>query len=541
MSANDPVSVQICGSKPLGSTVVYCIAVTGACESHIVERRFHEFAALEEHLRDVFSGLPAMPPKSLFRKHFSYEFMTERKQKLDEFIRAAVKVDSELQTPELRAFLSVDKSKILAAQAARKLRLELLDLEWAQCGLAWHSCEVVTQGDLDRLAAEHRIMTLWDQSKWKSIKTLASIQGGEGLVELMTSHEHEEQRVAVKTLPLKLLRLCPQDFNDVYPDRYERPWTDISIVKYLNSCCFPWSCELLGVYLDDDVVHIATSFANRGDLYTWCESDTSTAGVAREEVMRPIVSQLVRATCWLHNLGIAHRDLSLENVLLTDVGEAQLQVKIVDFGHATLSRMASLEVRGKPSYQAPEMHGRADYDTFLVDSFSVGVIIYCMAVHSYPWDHTLPGMDRSFEVARTYGMEHFLRKKQLPCEERPVAAVFSVFLVELLCGLLAFAPEIRHSLGEACFEKRAQRTASPKLPLSEAQLEKRPLHMVASATFDEVRSDVSTTPSFSALTSQNSGESDVEWHVEELNVSQKPRASIWDSQWLFVQNLYNVQ
>merc|ERR1719491_52809 len=120
--------------------------------------------------------------------------------------------------------------------------------------------------------------------------------------------------------------------------------------------------------------------------------------------MRPIVSQVFKATRWLHNLGIAHRDLSLENVLLTENSSSELQVKIIDFGMASMSRHTVRNVRGKPSYQAPEMHTYAQYDTFLADNFALGVVLYSMAVRNYPWEHTKPGKDRKFEFAKKSGV-----------------------------------------------------------------------------------------------------------------------------------------
>lgn len=75
-----------------------------------------------------------------------------------------------------------------------------------------------------------------------------------------------------------------------------------------------------------------------GDLFEWCFRPTVPApGVEREAHMRPIVAQLLVAVRWLHGLGIAHRDLSLENVLLEDSG-AELRVKLIDFGMATMKR-----------------------------------------------------------------------------------------------------------------------------------------------------------------------------------------------------------
>lgn len=222
----------------------------------------------------------------------------------------------------------------------------------------------------------------------------------------------------------------------------------------------------------------------------------------------------------LHDLGIAHRDLSLENVMLADDGNG-LQVKIIDFGMAALARTACQELRGKRSYQAPEMHGCAAYDTFLVDNFAVGVIIYSLAVHYYPWEYTKPEKDRSCEYARKNGIEKLLQKKKMPCNKMPVSEALSRSLVDLICGLLAFAPAMRSSLGEECFEPS-------------------PIHAIEK--LDSI-SDVSTTESLETNAHEpeeafeTGTQSNLNVVVDNVDVhTWQARASIWTNAW-FAQDI----
>lgn len=301
------------------------------------------------------------------------------------------------------------------------------------------------------------------------MKTLAKAAAGIGRVDLMASQDCPDHLTAVKRLPIRLLTASPKTFRRLYPHATEHPWTDIGMLKHLNGIGFPYVCDLLGVFVGIEQVYIMTSFANSGDLFAWCQNDKSQAGPQREEAMRPLAAQIFNAVRWLHNLGIAHRDLSLENVLLTVSDDSDLQVKVIDFGMATLCRTAVKEVRGKPSYQAPEMHGKGEYDTLLADNFAVGVIVYCMAVHNYPWEHTTPGKDVRFEFACQSGLEAFLEQDIVQCVQKPVAEVFSKSLLELLCGLLAISPTFRYSLGEACFaSNRVFKSVKSESMLSEA-------------------------------------------------------------------------
>lgn len=471
MDTSNLHSVEICGSESIGNNVVYTIRITGASGSRDVHRRYHEFADLEEKIQDALPGLPPMPPKSIIHKYFSpldSSFMIDRAEKLNEFIQKAVKADPNVATFDLRVFLGVGLDDDAKDQAAwdRELSLKM----WDEFERRWQSKHVdhtaeklrsFTWHDLESTLGSLRIMPSWKLMKWKRTRTLASAASGQGIVDLMTRREMPSQTVAVKKLPWKLIRSSPEDFKSRHPDAPEQPWTDIGVVKYLNSLHFPWTCKFLGAYLGFGHAYVMTSFANRGDLFTWCQHEANAAIEVREVAMQPIVRQIVTAVCWLHDLGIAHRDLSLENVMLHDTGGKELEVKIIDFGMSTLDRF-SQQVRGKRSYQAPEMH-LGEYDTFVADIFSVGVIFYCLAVHHYPWKTTRPGRDKTFGSARESGLEVFFQKKKLPSSDRTVAEVFSKSFLDVLCALMAIAPESRYSLGEACFhQKHANACLSPR-------------------------------------------------------------------------------
>jgi len=377
---------------------------------------------------------------------------------------------------------------------------------------------VITQSDLDNAIAKAGGMALWEPKKYLWLKTLAAAASGKGSVELMASLMQKGRTVAVKKLPWELVRSCPEEFKKERPKAKESPWMDIAIVKHLTSLGCPFLCKFLGIFRKDDQVCIMTSFANRGDLFQWCQRDASQAGPAREATIRPIVSQIFTGVCWLHNLGVAHCDLSLENLMLSETSEKGLQVRIIDFGMASLSRRCD-QTRGKRSYQAPEMHEGVEYDLFLADNFAVGIIVYCMAVRYYPWEVTKPGKDVSCEFAKQHGLEAFLRKKKMPCDKRPIASVFSQPYLDLVCGLLAFNTELRYSLGEVCFGHSPLATS-----------------LAASQTMEKQMSDMSTTDSLGTHAQDVHSEaegSDLDCNLDDDKSKHRQlRTSVWDSRWL---------
>ena len=76
---------------------------------------------------------------------------------------------------------------------------------------------------------------------------------------------------------------------------------------------------------------------------------------------------------YLHGLGIVHRDLKLENILVSQDGA----LKLTDFGFAKYIKYRSWTLCGTPEYLAPEIilekgHGKA------VDYWAFGVLFYEM-------------------------------------------------------------------------------------------------------------------------------------------------------------------
>lgn len=285
------------------------------------------------------------------------------------------------------------------------------------------------------------------------VRTLEQAEMNHGRVDLMT--RSDGRRVAVKRMPATWVGTGPQAFRAKHPTASEQPWHDMGLVKALNELRFPYTAELLGVFSSDTNMYVVTSLATRGDLFSWCFKSPG-RGQEREIWMRPMFRQVFTAVRWLHELGLAHRDLSLENMLVSDVGAGAVRVQIIDFGMSTLTRFCKAAVRGKRSYQAPEMHALGTvYDAFLSDAFAIGVTLYIMAIQDYPWAATRVDKCELFCHASKYGLKSLLRKRKLrKGNGLLVADAFSPAFLQLLEGLLDTDPEARHTLGESCFSEQ---------------------------------------------------------------------------------------
>lgn len=253
--------------------------------------------------------------------------------------------------------------------------------------------------------------------------------------------------VAVKQMPNAWVCACHKDFVESHPSKSELPWQDIGCTRFLNSVNFKYACNLKGVFRSHEHTLVALTFASEGDLLG-VASDGVAPGLDREAKYAQIVFQLLSGVKQLHNLQISHGDLSLENVLLAKTGGKDFELKIIDYGAASTKRIFQNYVRGKPSYQAPEMHTQKAYDSFLSESFSVGVILYAIFIKAYPWLSTKPGVCGNFEFFRLKGLRASNQKQQVQRTNDQVADVLSEPLTQLLEGMLAYNPKTRLTFGE---------------------------------------------------------------------------------------------
>ena len=87
---------------------------------------------------------------------------------------------------------------------------------------------------------------------------------------------------------------------------------------------------------------------------------------------------------------VVHRDLKLENLMLTLDRSGDEMVKVLDFGIAKIaereadSRLTTVGTLGTPGYAAPEQLRAEDVDG-RTDLFAIGVILYALLTGRDPW------------------------------------------------------------------------------------------------------------------------------------------------------------
>lgn len=99
--------------------------------------------------------------------------------------------------------------------------------------------------------------------------------------------------------------------------------------------------------------------------------------------------QITLGVSYLHSMGLAHRDLKLDNCVLTENGI----LKLIDFGSAVVFKypfedkvVMAHGIVGSDPYMAPEiLTSTRSYDPQFVDIWSIAIIYCCMTLRRFPW------------------------------------------------------------------------------------------------------------------------------------------------------------
>ncbi|KAJ3230912.1 hypothetical protein HDU81_004145 [Chytriomyces hyalinus] len=167
---------------------------------------------------------------------------------------------------------------------------------------------------------------------------------------------------------------------------------EIAMLQMLDH---PFVVSLLEVVETASYIGLVLEYAPGGELFHYIMAQPS--GHLGEREGCKFFAQLAAGVSYMHFMGIVHRDLKLENLLLGPDNN----ILISDFGFANTSSEHMATQCGSPSYAAPELVSNADYVGVSVDIWSCGVILYGMLCGYLPYDDD-PSNPDSENIQRLY-------------------------------------------------------------------------------------------------------------------------------------------
>ncbi|KAJ6180653.1 hypothetical protein N7519_011114 [Penicillium mononematosum] len=212
--------------------------------------------------------------------------------------------------------------------------------------------------------------------QWALGKTIGA--GSMGKVKLAKNTETGEQ-VAIKIVPRLSTEEHRSSRETERADRSKeiRTAREAAIVSLVNH---PYICGMRDVVRTSYHWYMLFEYVNGGQMLDYIISH----GKLKEKQARKFARQIASALDYCHRNSIVHRDLKIENILISKTGD----IKIIDFGLSNLFSPRSLlkTFCGSLYFAAPELLQARQYTGPEVDVWSFGIVLYVLVCGKVPFD-----------------------------------------------------------------------------------------------------------------------------------------------------------
>ena len=171
--------------------------------------------------------------------------------------------------------------------------------------------------------------------------------------------------------------------------RLSKRFTEIFLPREMNAliqATHPHIIHIFDIFKSNKRIFIFMEFVGGGDVADYLQKN----GALDEPKACKWFTQIVDALNYLHNiLLIAHRDLKIDNILLTEDHEC---AKLTDFGFAkeswdqnTNQVIFSESFCGTEPYYSPQLVKKVKYDPFKADVWAMGVVLFALLNNKFPF------------------------------------------------------------------------------------------------------------------------------------------------------------
>lgn len=285
------------------------------------------------------------------------------------------------------------------------------------------SNEITSVQDIDEFLSRYHPMPKDKFDTYISVKETILGSGTQAEIRLGVIKQ-TNKKVALKYFRKKSLLEIPKSIYQLGQE-----------INALSSSHHPNIIGYYGFCIQENYIVLILEYADRGDLLEYVNKNNLS-----EETVATLFTDMMRAIEYLHLRGIIHRDIKLENFLITSTrnhGEENICIKLADFGFCKNQTTHLNTPCGSLTYAAPEVFRSEDYD-ISCDIWSMGICLFCMLTKKSPYGSKNERDIRSSVINKT------ITFAQMP----PFTSKDAINLFENLCVI---DPNKRLSAHEALY------------------------------------------------------------------------------------------
>lgn len=170
-----------------------------------------------------------------------------------------------------------------------------------------------------------------------------------------------------------------------------------------------------------------------------------------EDLLRELFQQILKGVRFLHQHGVAHRDLKPTNILINSKGVP----KIIDLGLCSVSNTAETVYCGTPAYMNPQMAERRGYLATKHDVWCIGVMLFLLVFGKHPFGGSI--VSKSEKTSPNYKIWLSQTNIQFPSKPQNISSELRSMIIQCLSKQESDRPTIEQLLSHPWITGTSQR------------------------------------------------------------------------------------